>query len=105
MIQKSTISVSTIEGFTEYLAGLGVETGARKSKVDILQVQENLLDTFSELSWVSINIFGTKAQVEYMYAKPQKEIADNLGISQSYISRLEKRIISKLKRSLEKAGA
>ena len=35
----------------------------------------------------------------------QKEIADNLGISQSYISRLEKRIISKLKRSLEKAGA
>lgn len=66
-----------IEGFTEYLADLGVETGARKSKVDILQVQENLLDTFSELSWVSINIFGTKAQVEYMYAKPQKKIADN----------------------------
>ena len=33
----------------------------------------------------------------------QKEVADSLGISQSYISRLEKRIISKLKRELEKA--
>ncbi|MBQ0111465.1 MAG: sigma-70 family RNA polymerase sigma factor, partial [Oscillospiraceae bacterium] len=34
-------------------------------------------------------------------AKTQKEIAEQLNISQSYISRLEKRIISKLKKSLE----
>lgn len=34
-------------------------------------------------------------------AKTQKEIASELGISQSYISRLEKRIISKLKKGLE----
>ncbi len=32
----------------------------------------------------------------------QKEVADSLGISQSYISRLEKRIIEKLKKQLEK---
>jgi len=32
----------------------------------------------------------------------QKEVADILGISQSYISRLEKRIINKLKRELKK---
>ena len=32
----------------------------------------------------------------------QKEVADIIGISQSYISRLEKRIIKKLKRDLEK---
>lgn len=32
----------------------------------------------------------------------QKEVADKLGISQSYISRLEKRIIEKLKREIEK---
>lgn len=32
----------------------------------------------------------------------QKEVADFLGISQSYISRLEKRIISKLKREIER---
>ena len=32
----------------------------------------------------------------------QKEVADLLGISQSYISRLEKRIISKLRRNMQK---
>ena len=31
----------------------------------------------------------------------QKEVADKLGISQSYISRLEKKIISKLRIELE----
>ena len=34
--------------------------------------------------------------------KTQKEVADIIGISQSYISRLEKRIIKKLKKELEK---
>ena len=33
----------------------------------------------------------------------QKEVADLLGISQSYISRLEKRIVQKLKREIEKS--
>ncbi len=34
--------------------------------------------------------------------KTQKEVADDLGISQSYISRLEKRIISRLRREMSK---
>ncbi|TCO79294.1 RNA polymerase sporulation sigma factor SigE [Marinisporobacter balticus] len=34
--------------------------------------------------------------------KTQKEVADMLGISQSYISRLEKRIISRLKKEIKK---
>ena len=33
--------------------------------------------------------------------RTQKETADALGISQSYISRLEKRIIRELKKKLE----
>mgnify|MGYP002466121372 CR=1 FL=1 len=32
--------------------------------------------------------------------RPQKEVADRLGISQSYISRLEKRIIQRLKKEI-----
>ena len=36
--------------------------------------------------------------------KTQKEVADLLGISQSYISRLEKRILKKLRREMEKIG-
>ena len=31
----------------------------------------------------------------------QKEVADRLGISQSYISRLEKKIIAKLREEIE----
>src|SRR5690606_19337011 len=36
--------------------------------------------------------------------KNQKEVADFLGISQSYISRLEKRIIKKLQKEIRKMG-
>lgn len=36
--------------------------------------------------------------------KTQKEVADLLGISQSYISRLEKRILKKLRKEMEKIG-
>ena len=43
--------------------------------------------------------FGMNGYQEYT----QKEVADTLGISQSYISRLEKRIIVKLKKQIEKA--
>ena len=44
--------------------------------------------------------FGLNSKEEHT----QKEGADALGISQSYISRLEKRIIARLKRDLEKVG-
>ena len=44
--------------------------------------------------------FGLHAQKEHT----QKEVADRLGISQSYISRLEKRIIQRLRHDLERAA-
>ena len=45
--------------------------------------------------------FGFKTGDE----KTQKEVADMLGISQSYISRLEKKIINKMKKEiLSKTG-
>ena len=34
--------------------------------------------------------------------RPQKEVADVLGISQSYISRLEKRIMKRLRKEIMK---
>jgi RNA polymerase sporulation-specific sigma factor len=43
--------------------------------------------------------FGLNGQREHT----QKEVADLLGISQSYISRLEKKIIKRLRREIEKA--
>ncbi|MEE1061198.1 MAG: RNA polymerase sporulation sigma factor SigE [Ruminococcus sp.] len=45
--------------------------------------------------------FGLNGKKEHT----QKQVADKLGISQSYISRLEKKIIRQLKRELEKAVA
>ena len=44
--------------------------------------------------------FGLGASKEHT----QKEVADQLGISQSYISRLEKRIIARLKKEILKMG-
>ena len=44
--------------------------------------------------------FGLGCEREYT----QKEVADSLGISQSYISRLEKRILSRLKKELERVS-
>lgn len=45
--------------------------------------------------------FGLGGGREYT----QKEVADRFGISQSYISRIEKKIIEKLKESIERANA
>ncbi|MFR6025440.1 MAG: sigma factor-like helix-turn-helix DNA-binding protein, partial [Christensenellales bacterium] len=36
--------------------------------------------------------------------KTQKQVADIMGISQSYISRLEKRILSRLQRDMTQMG-
>ena len=42
--------------------------------------------------------FGLRGREE----RTQKEVADLLGISQSYISRLEKKIIGRLQREFQK---
>lgn len=44
--------------------------------------------------------FGLRDGIE----RTQKEVADHIGISQSYISRLEKRIIRHLRREMEQAS-
>ena len=44
--------------------------------------------------------FGLKSGREMT----QKEVADRMGISQSYISRLEKRIITRLQKEIRKLG-
>ena len=44
--------------------------------------------------------FGLAGEKEHT----QKEVADIIGISQSYISRLEKKIIARLRRELEKTA-
>ncbi len=69
-----------------------------------LEDEKNLLNSIiSKLSCRERQImqmrFGLNGYEEYT----QKDVADSLGISQSYISRLEKRIIQKLKKQIENA--
>lgn len=61
----------------------------------LLNAVSNLNDRESLIMELRFGLNGKKEHT-------QKEVADFLGISQSYISRLEKKIIKKLKRDLEK---
>lgn len=59
----------------------------------------NALDKLSERERVIMELrFGLSGEEE----KTQKDVADMLGISQSYISRLEKRIIKRLQKEFHK---
>jgi RNA polymerase sporulation-specific sigma factor len=62
-----------------------------------------LLDCIAHLSnreqFIMCLRFGINGNKEHT----QKEVADLLGISQSYISRLEKKIIKRLKKDFERA--
>ena len=62
----------------------------------ILCLVKNLSDRERKIMTMRFGLFGSK---EYT----QKQVADMMGISQSYISRLEKRIVQKLKREIENA--
>lgn len=61
----------------------------------ILSLVRQLGDRERKIMTMRFGLFGSK---EYT----QKQVADMMGISQSYISRLEKRIVEKLKREIEK---
>lgn len=63
-------------------------------KRQLLELVSKLSDRERQIMTMRFGLFGSK---EYT----QKQVADMLGISQSYISRLEKRIVEKLKRQIE----
>ena len=71
----------------------GIE--AEEERLMIYRAIERLNERDKEIIVKRFGLFGTKELT-------QKELADSLGISQSYISRLEKRIINQLKRDIIK---
>lgn len=67
------------------------------------EVDKQLLTiALTKLSPRERNIMELRFGVNRKKAKTQKEVADLLGISQSYISRLEKKIILRLKKEISK---
>ncbi|MGL5615641.1 MAG: RNA polymerase sporulation sigma factor SigE [Sarcina sp.] len=61
----------------------------------LFTAMDNLSRREKEIVKLRFGLFGSKE-------KTQKEVADMLGISQSYISRLEKKIIKRLKKEINK---
>jgi len=59
-----------------------------------------LMDAMEKLNPRERQIITMRFGLDGLPDRTQKEVADLLGISQSYISRLEKRIISRLKREI-----
>lgn len=67
------------------------------------EVDRELLSTaMKKLSLREKKIMELRFGLSNGIEKTQKEVADMLGISQSYISRLEKRIISRLKKEINR---
>jgi RNA polymerase sporulation-specific sigma factor len=66
------------------------------------QVERNMLhEAISALDPRERQIMEMRYGLNGHKEQTQKEVADDIGISQSYISRLEKRIIKQLRRELE----
>ena len=61
-----------------------------------------LMDALEKLGERERHIITLRFGLDGRPERTQKEVADSLGISQSYISRLEKRIISRLKKEILK---
>ena len=83
---------------------LGSEQDVVNSKIEQEVECELLIDAVNSLSGREKMIMQLRFGLGGYKEHTQKEVADLLGISQSYISRLEKIIIEKLKRDLERVS-
>ncbi len=83
---------------------LGTETDVVYTHIE-QEVNKNLLDyAMGKLSQREKEIMEMRFGLSGGREMTQKEVADRMGISQSYISRLEKKIISRLQREIRKLG-
>lgn len=76
---------------------VGRDLEMQDERNQLLEVVKKLDERERTIMTMRFGLFGSK---EYT----QKQVADMLGISQSYISRLEKRIIERLRKELEKVS-
>lgn len=83
------------------ILGSGENIGAQLEQQDEQSMLLHAVKSLSSREQMIMEMrFGLCGQKEHT----QKEVADLIGISQSYISRLEKRIIKRLKHELEKVA-
>lgn len=85
--------ISDILGSEQDTVNIRIEQESEQNL--LIEAVKRLSDREREIMELRFGLFGNKEHT-------QKEVADKLGISQSYISRLEKKIIARLRRDLEK---
>lgn len=85
--------LSDVLGSEPDIVSRGIEDDTERDL--LLAAVKRLGDRERHIMALRFGLFGYKEHT-------QKEVADTLGISQSYISRLEKRIIERLKHELER---
>ena len=81
---------------------LGTENDCVNSHIEEEVEKQLLHDAVNRLGERERKIMEMRFGLNGCKEKTQKEVADEIGISQSYISRLEKRIIKQLREDLEK---
>ncbi len=81
---------------------LGTDTDVTCKDVENDEEKDILIKTFKRLPPRERQIVRLRFGLLGAQKKTQKEIADLMGISQSYISRLEKKVMKKLKKELTK---
>lgn len=81
---------------------LGTESDCVNSPIEEEVERQLLRDAVNHLGEREKKIMEMRFGLNGCKEKTQKEVADEIGISQSYISRLEKRIIKQLRDELER---
>ena len=81
---------------------LGTESDSVVRPMEEDAERQLLREALSRLPHREQEIISMRFGLEGRQEKTQKEVADLMGISQSYISRLEKRIMLRLRRDLSK---
>lgn len=81
---------------------LGTENDSVNSRLEEEVEKQLLHEAIDHLQPREKQIMEMRFGLNGKKEKTQKEVADEIGISQSYISRLEKRIIKQLREELEK---
>ena len=81
---------------------MGTETDVVYKKIEKSVENDLLKIALAKLNEREKEIVMLRFGIGEVEEKTQKEVADMLGISQSYISRLEKKIISRLKKEFAK---
>lgn len=82
---------------------LGTEPDEISQEIEYDDEKRLLMSIVSQLPQKEQDIMAKRFGLYGTQVYTQKQLADNMGISQSYISRLEKRILNKIKAEMEKA--